>query len=121
MNFLYSLTVGQEDTTEFLKLLKQQYPLIMRIVLTEAFDADMAITLINQAKVCRYFDWSTPEVLVQRSIQQGLLLYQKHKNNPVLLQRQQVEALPEGTLRNPSLAQRLVGRFKALRARFRWF
>ena len=115
------LTVGQEDTTEFLKLLKQQYPLIMSIVLTEAFDAEMAITLINQAKVYRYFTWSTPDVLVQRSIQQGLLFYQKHKNHPALLQRQQVEALPEGTLRNPSLAQRLVGRFKALRARFRWF
>ncbi len=41
----------------------------MSIVLTETFDAEVAITLINQAKVYRYFSWSTPDVLLQRSLQ----------------------------------------------------
>ncbi len=113
------LAVGREATTEFLKLLKRQYPLIMSIVFTAVFDAGTAIALINQAKVYRYFNGSTPEVLLQRSLQQGLLLCQTHTNNPKLLQRQEVEAMPDTILHNPSLAQRLVGRFKGLRARLR--
>ncbi len=42
------LSLGGEDTTEFIKLLKQQYPLIMTIVLTEAFDAQTSVDLINE-------------------------------------------------------------------------
>ena len=111
------LAVGREPTIEFLKLLKRQYPSIMSIVFTEVFDAEMAITLINQAKVYRYFNRATPEVLLQRSLQQGLLLFETHTDNPQLLQRQEVEAMPDTLPHNASLAQRLVGRFKGLRAR----
>ncbi len=113
------LAVGREATIEFLKLLKRQYPAIMSIVFTEVFDAAMAIALINQAKVYRYFNGATPEVLLQRSLQQGLRLFETHTDNPQLLQRQEVEAMPETLPHNASLTQRLVGRFKGLRARLR--
>lgn len=111
--------VGGEDTTEFLKLLKQQYPMIMTIVLAEAVDSDMAVSLINQARVYRYHRKSVPDELLRRSIAHGLHFYQNNQANPRLLRRQQVEALP--VVQNPSLAQRMKGRFKALRERFRWF
>jgi response regulator RpfG family c-di-GMP phosphodiesterase len=115
------ITVGGEDTTDFLKLLKQQHPLILSIILSESFDVEMAVTFINQAKVYRYYARSMADGFLKEAIEQGLAFYHKHKAHPVLLERQQVEAIPEDKLRNPSLAQRLLGRFKALRVRWRWF
>lgn len=116
---LTDVMVDGEDTTEFLKLLKQQYPMIMTIVLAEALDSDSAVSLINQARVYRYHGKSVPDELLRRSIAHGLRFYQTNQENPQLLQQQQVEAVP--VIQNPSLAQRMKGRFKALRERFRWF
>lgn len=112
------ITVHGEDTTDFIKLLKQQYPLAMTIVLTEAADSKMAIELINQGKVYRYLPKSLGANLLHLSIKNALHFYQVNRENPELLQRQQVEI--SETARNSSLAQRLVSRLKSLRLRFRF-
>lgn len=112
------VTIDGEDTTEFIKLLKQQYPLIMTIVLTDAFDSQTAVDLINQGRIYRFLRKPIADSLLGTSIRNGLQFYQANKENPKLVQQQQVEALK--IVRNPSLAQKVIGRFKSLRARFSW-
>ena len=107
-----------EDTAEFIKLLKQQYPLIMVIVMTEAFDSENAISLINEARIFRFLPKPAPDYLLGSSIHQGLKFYEANKENPALLQRQSVEAIK--VVRNPSLTQKIMGRFKSFRMRWGW-
>lgn len=110
------LSVKGEDTTEFIKLLKQQYPLIMSIVLTDILDADAAIDLINQGQIFRYIRKTSSKAVLGMGIKHALYFYARNKSKPELLQRYKVEALKE--IRNPSLAERLLGRLKSLRSRF---
>ena len=112
---LTDIEIKGEDTTDFVKLLKQQYPLIMTIVQTAAVDADMAIRLINQGQVFRYLRKPVSESLLSLSIKSGLRFYKANKEKPELLQRQIVDTPSE--IRNSSLAQRLMGRLRSLR----WF
>lgn len=112
------MTLDGEDTTEFIKLLKQQYPLIMTVVLTDAFDSEIAVDLINEGRIYRFLRKPIADDVLHISIQNGLRFYQANKDNPKLVQRQQVEAIK--IIRNPSLAQKVVGRFKSLRSRFSW-
>lgn len=112
------MTLDGEDTTEFIKLLKQQYPLIMTVVLTDAFDSETAVDLINEGRIYRFLRKPIADDMLHTSIQNGLRFYQANKDNPKLVQRQQVEAIK--IVRNPSLAQKVVGRFKSLRSRFSW-
>ena len=108
--------VSGEDVTDFIKLLKQQYPLLMAIVLTEAADASVAIELINQGQIFRYLRKPIGDTTLRMSIHQGLRFYQTHKTTPELLQRHQVEV--SESVSNSSLAGRLMGRLKSLRQRF---
>lgn len=112
------VTLDGEDTTEFVKLLKQQYPFIMTIVLSEAFDSETAVALINEARVYRFLRKPIADVMLRTNIQNGLRFYQANKENPKLVRQQQVEEIK--IVRNPSLAKRVMGRFKSLRARFSW-
>ncbi len=112
------ITVNGEDTTDFIKLLKQQYPLLMTIVMTEAVDSNAAIELINQGKVYRYLPKALSANLLHLSIKNALHFYQVNRDNPALLRRQQVET--SQAVRNPSLAEKLMSRLKSLRLRFRF-
>lgn len=49
-----NLHVGKQDSSELLKLLKQQYPHVMIIVVADTADAENVIGLINDAKIFRY-------------------------------------------------------------------
>ena len=112
---LTDVEINGEDTTDFVKLLKQQYPLITTIVQTSAVDASMAIRLINQGQVYRYLRKPVSEPSQYLSIKSGLQLYQTNMKKPELLQRHKVD-MPAET-RNSSLAQKLMGRLRSLR----WF
>ena len=112
---LTDIEVNGEGTTDFVKLLKQKYPLIMTVVQTSAVDAEMAIRLINQGQVYRYLRKPVGESLLYLSIKHGLRFYQANKEKPELLQRQQVDTRFE--VRNPSLLEKLTGRLRLLR----WF
>lgn len=106
-----------ESTTDFIKLLKQQFPLVMTIVQTTAMDADMAIKLINQGQVYRYLNKPVGNSLLYLSIKHGLRFYQINKAKPELLQRQHVEINEELQNRNQSLMTKLAGRLRSIR----WF
>ena len=107
--------VGGQDTTDFVKLLKQQYPFVMTIVLTETVDSDVAIELINQGQIYRYLRRPVGDNALRISIEHGLFFYAKNKQNPELLQRHQVE--PLRSARNPSLVAKITSRLQSLRKR----
>lgn len=109
------LQVQGEDTTDFIKLLKAQYPLIMTIVLTEAFDSDTAVSLINHARIFRFLRKPIGSGLLRISIDNGLRFYHTNKANPTLLQRQQTAPAP--TTQTLPLSGKLMSRIAGLRAR----
>ncbi len=110
------VTLNDEDITDFIKLLKQKYPALMTIVLTDVVDSQVALDLINQARVYRYYRKTIGNGVLGLSIKNGLRFYQSNKENVNLLQQQQVEEIK--VIQNPSLVERMSGRFKSLRE---WF
>ena len=107
--------INGEDTTDLIKLLKQQYPAIMTILLTDAMDSDLAVELINQGQIYRYLRKTANNAALKLSIQHGLRFYQTNKAKPELLQRHKVEAVKPR--HNPSLVEKLTGRLSLLRMR----
>jgi serine/threonine-protein kinase len=112
------ITVAGDDTTEFIKLLKQQYPLMVTIVLTSEMDAPTAVSLTNQARIFRYLTKPIGDGQLGPSIDNGLHLYWANPERPNGLQQQTVESIE--AVQNPSLAHKIKGRLKALRARIRF-
>lgn len=110
------VTIGGEDVTEFIKTLKQQYPLIMSIIMTEIRDSDMAIDLINQGQIYRYLNKPIRGGLLRLSVNSAIQHYYTNREKPELLERHRVEKIKE--IYNPSLKGRLIEQLKSLRRRF---
>lgn len=110
------VSLNGEDITDCIKLLKQKHPALMTIVLTEVVDSQMALDLINQARVYRYYRKTIGNGVLSLSIKNGLRFYKSNKDNINLLLHQQVEEIK--VIQNPSLVERVSGRFKSLRERF---
>jgi eukaryotic-like serine/threonine-protein kinase len=108
------LQVGQRDTSEFLKLLKQEHPQILTIVVAESGDADHVVELINQAKIFRYLIAPFTPRKLKFFIDSALAQFQRYRRSPVLLGEQRpVIAVQAGTSRTTlAIRQRL----RALRA-----
>lgn len=109
------VTLSGEDITDFIKLLKQKYPALMTIILTEVVDSQMALDLINQARVYRYYRKTIGNGVLALSIKNGLRFYKNNKDNSELLQ-QQVEDIK--VIQNLSLAEKVSDRFKSMKERF---
>lgn len=110
------VSLNGEDITDFVKLIKQKYPALMAVILTEVVDSQMALDLINQARVYRYYRKTIGNGVLSLSIKNGLRFYKSNKDNNNLLQHQKVEDIQ--VIQNPSLAEKVIGRFKSLRERF---
>ncbi len=106
--------IGFEDKnsiTDFLKLLKQQHPLVMTIVASDIRDADMAIELINQGQIFRYLNKPVRKSMMKLSIKSALRFYYQHKNEQKLLKRHQVEQSNTTSIPNKLLERlRTLGR-----------
>lgn len=102
-----------EEIVAAFKLLKQEHPEILAIVLTEASDSELVIELINQAQIFRFINKPVnPDVLRQHA-QTALIRYQSFKQNPHLTRQHQVAAAgAEG------VSQRILARVKSLKS---WF
>ncbi len=103
--------VNSVDTTDFIKLLKAEYPAVMTIVLTHQMDASTAVELINQGQVFRYLRRPIGDNWLRLSLQQGMQFYQRHCHDPKLLVRHQVEPIKA---RQPSFAGRMLSQIKSL-------
>ena len=108
---------GREDMTAMLKLLKQENPQILSIVLTAASDADLVIQLINEAQIFRFLSKPVNVKLLKQHVEAALARYLAFQQTPQLLQRHRVQESAQ--TRNSTAGQKLLAGFKLLRGR--WF
>ncbi|HVK54727.1 MAG TPA: response regulator [Burkholderiales bacterium] len=85
-----------EDVGLFLKLVKQEYPDVVTILLTPTADVDAAISLINQAQLFRLLTMpvltEALKVNIDAALGHALLL----RGAPIMRRRHSVEVVPEG-------------------------
>jgi serine/threonine-protein kinase len=103
---------GEEIVAAF-KLLKQERPEILAIVLTDASDSELVIELINQAQIFRFINKPVNPDLLRQHAQTALTRYQSFKQNPHLTRQHRVAAA--GT---EGVSQRILARVKSLKS---WF
>lgn len=101
-----------EDTAAF-KLLKQEHPEILSIVLTEASDSELVIDLINQAQIFRFLNKPINYKLLKGHVQSALSRYIAFKQAPELVKQHKVSG---AEVRASSLGRALLDKIKRLRS-----
>jgi serine/threonine protein kinase/AmiR/NasT family two-component response regulator len=104
---------SQEQITDMLKLLKQEYPQILSIVVTKAKDAEMVIDLINQAQVFRILHKPINVGTLKAQVHAALQRYLTYEQTPQLVREHKVEA-PE-KVRTSSFAMNFLKSLQFLR------
>jgi serine/threonine-protein kinase len=108
--------IGQaqpEDTAAF-KLLKQEHPEILSIVLTDASDSELVIDLINQAQIFRFLNKPVNYKLLNAHTQAALGRYNAFKQAPQLVKQHRVSGAEK--LRASGMGRALLERIKRLRS-----
>jgi DNA-binding NtrC family response regulator len=103
---------GEEIVAAF-KLLKQERPEILTIVLTEASDSELVIELINQAQIFRFINKPVNPELLRQHAQAALIRYQSFRQNPHLVRQHQVAAAGAS-----GVSKGILARVKSLKS---WF
>ena len=114
---LADVEAGHEDTTAMLKLLKQEYPQILTIVLTAASDAELVIHLINEAQIFRFLNKPVNVKQLKQHVEAALERYLAFGETPQLLRQHKV--CESGAVRSSSVGQKILAGLKLLRGR--WF
>jgi serine/threonine-protein kinase len=102
-----------DDTAAF-KLLKQEHPEILSIVLTDASDSELVIDLINQAQIFRFVNKPVNYKLLKGHVQAALTRYINFKQTPQLVKQHQVKRLEN--LRASNVGRVLLDKIKQLRS-----
>lgn len=110
-----SLQIGNGDASELLKVLKQEHPQILTIVLAHTADANHVIDLINQAKIFRYVLAPCKPQKLKFFIESALTQFQRYRGCPALLRQQKPEIAQGPVSRSQSL---LRDRLRSLRSLF---
>ena len=108
---------GQEQLTAMLKLLKQENPQILAIVVTGASDSELVIELINQAQIFRFLNKPVNVRLMRGHVHAALQRYLTYVQAPQLLSAHKVKVVSE--VRESSVGRRLLDGFRSVRGR--WF
>ncbi len=107
------LDKSDENSVAAFKLLKQDHPEILLIVMTEASDSEMVIALINQAQVFRFLSKPLNLKLLQQHVHAALARYQSFRKSPKLLkQHRVVQTRTEGS----SVLGQLQGKIRSLKS-----
>ena len=114
---LADVGAGNEDVAAMIKLLKQENPQILTIVLTAASDSDLMIDMINQAQIFRFLNKPVKVNLLKKHLHAALAHYMAFKQTPQLLKQYQVEESP--LVRNSSVGKKILEGIMALPAS--WF
>jgi len=114
---LADVGAGNEDVAAMIKLLKQENPQILTIILTAASDSDMMIELINQAQIFRFLNKPVKVKFLKIHLHSALAQYVKYQKSPQLLQQHRVQEA--GQVRNSTVGKKILSGFKALSGR--WF
>lgn len=105
---------AQSDETAAFKLLKQEHPEILSIVLTDASDSELVIDLINQAQIFRFLNKPINYKLLRGHVQSALARYTAFKQAPQLVKQHKVGGGEK--LRATSLGKALIEKIKRLRS-----
>lgn len=105
--------VGKQDITQLLKILKDQHPDMVTVVLTTFNDANMLVGLINNGQIFRFLTKPVHLGQLRVSIEAALLYHAKCQHQPRLLSRHRVEKADAGS--SPSLTAMIMSRLKSLR------
>ena len=108
---------GHEQLTTMLKLLKQENPQILTVIVASAADSALVIELINQAQIFRFLDKPINVKLLKEHLHAALQRYLTFKQAPKLLDAHRVQ--PADQARASTLGERLMDGIKALRGK--WF
>lgn len=102
--------------TSLLKLLKQENPQILTIVVTKAADSELVIELINQAQVFRILSKPLSVGLMKNQLRAALQRYLTYKQSPQLVKMLRVDP---PTITHGTVGSRIMESLKTLRSR--WF
>jgi serine/threonine-protein kinase len=105
---------GGAETIATFKLLKQEHPEILTIVLTAASDSELVIELINEAQIFRFLNKPVSLKLLKQHAQAALTRHQAFKQTPELTQQHRVAS----TNIDSPLADRILGRVRSIK---NWF
>jgi len=108
---------GQDQLTSMLKLLKQESPQILTMILASAADSTVVIDLINQAQIFRFLNKPVNVKLLKEHVHAALQRYLTFKQAPQLLEAHRVQ--PADQAHSASLSKRILGSIKLLRGK--WF
>jgi serine/threonine-protein kinase len=111
------IEVGHGQLNAMLKLLKQEYPQILTIVVTTASDSELVIELINQAQIFRFLNKPVSVKLLKGHVQAALQRYLTYQQTPALVEAHRVQAVD--AIRASSVGKRILDGIKSLRGR--WF
>jgi serine/threonine protein kinase len=111
---LADIANGGAETIATFKLLKQEHPEILTIVLTAASDSELVIELINEAQIFRFLNKPVNLKLLKQHAQAALTRHQAFKQTPELTRQHRVES---AKIDGP-LADKILGRVKSIR---NWF
>ncbi len=107
---------GQSQLTAMLKLLKQENPQILSIVVTGASDSELVIELINQAQIFRFLNKPVNVKMMRGHLHAALQRYLAYKQAPKLVKAHKVQVVEQ--VRESSLGQRILDSVRQLPGRW---
>ena len=107
--------IGNENTFDFLRILKQQYPQVMTVMLTAYADADAVMKLINQAQVCRLSFKPVKRGAVDLAVRAAMMHHHRYRADPAMSLRQRVAASRDS---ESPLVRSLTTRLRDMAKRF---
>jgi DNA-binding NtrC family response regulator len=110
--------VRGQDTLQLLRVLKQQYPMIMTVMLTRSADSDLVIRLINEARVCRVAFKPLKHGPVDLALKAAMRQHRVYRGAPVLVQQQ--KAANSASVAKSPAAQGIMERLRTWRVRWSW-
>ena len=108
---------GDEQLGAMLRLLKQENPQILTILVTAASDSELVIELINQVQIFRFLNKPVNVGLLKRYVHAALQRYLTFKQVPELTREHPVQ--PPEEIRASPAGQRILDSSKTLREK--WF
>jgi len=114
---LADVGAGNDDMAAMIKLLKQENPQILTIVLTAASDSDLVIELINQAQIFRFLNKPVKVKFMKNHLSSALTQYMKYREAPQLLQQHRVQESEE--VRDSTVGKKILEGLMTLPKR--WF
>ena len=111
--------VGNDDTGPLLHSLKQNYPMITTVMLTNSADGELVIKMINQAQIIRFATKPIRSGVLQLAVSAAMKEHRRFRLNPRLLSRVIVAKSSEPI--SASLSNALTGGLSRLRSRFAFF